>query len=222
MRVRPRHLGLDLSAVDFLDSSGLRALLVVQQAVASAGRQVRVVGSTPMIDRLLEITGLEALFPHDEPLSGVGRQPDGVDIRRHDERSTNVAGDANAATAVTLVFPPQPRLVRMARLASSALATVAGADVETIDDIKIAVDEVCASLIEAGDGSDVTVGFTVEGDRFEIVGETAGALDLDRERFELSRQILLAVAERHELTTADGDVRFAVTCSLQSGRDGAR
>ena len=61
----PRHLGLDLSAVDFLDSSGLRALLVVQQAVASGGRQVRVVGSTPMIDRLLEITGLEALFPHD-------------------------------------------------------------------------------------------------------------------------------------------------------------
>ncbi len=133
-----------------------------------------------------------------------------------------MAGDANAATAVTMVFPPQPRLVRMARLASSALATVAGADVDTIDDIKIAVDEVCASLIEAGDGSDVTVGFTVDDDRFEIVGKTAGALDLDRERFDLSRQILLAVAERHELTTADGDVRFAVTCSLQSGRDGAR
>jgi serine/threonine-protein kinase RsbW len=133
-----------------------------------------------------------------------------------------VVGDADAATAVTLVFPPQPRLVRMARLASSALATVAGADVDTIDDIKIAVDEVCASLIEAGDGSDVKVGFTVEGDRFEIVGETTGALDLDRERFELSRQILLAVAERHELTTTNGDVRFAVICSLQSGRDGAR
>ena len=65
VRVRPRHLGLDLSAVEFLDSSGLRALLVVQQAVASGGRQVHVVGSTPMIDRLLEITGLEELFPHD-------------------------------------------------------------------------------------------------------------------------------------------------------------
>ena len=77
VRVRPRHLGLDLSAVDFLDSSGLRALLVVQQAVVSRGRQVRVVGSTPMIDRLLEITGLEALFPHDAVVSGVGRQPDG-------------------------------------------------------------------------------------------------------------------------------------------------
>jgi len=27
---------------------------------------VQVVASTPMIDRLLEITGLGALFPHDE------------------------------------------------------------------------------------------------------------------------------------------------------------
>ncbi len=67
MRREPRHLGLDLSAVEFLDSSGLRTLLVVQQAVASQGRTVTVVGSTPMIDRLLELTGLEALFPHDEP-----------------------------------------------------------------------------------------------------------------------------------------------------------
>ena len=133
-----------------------------------------------------------------------------------------MAGDANAATAVTMVFPRNPDWCAWRALASSALATVAGADVDTIDDIKIAVDEVCASLIEAGDGSDVTVGFTVDDDRFEIVGKTSGSLDLDRERFDLSRQILLAVAERHELTTADGDVRFAVTCSLQSGRDGAR
>ncbi len=93
---------------------------------------------------------------------------------------------------------------------------------DTIDDIKIAVDEVCASLIEAGDGSDVTVGFTVDDDRFEIVGKTSGGLDVDPERFDLSRQILLAVAERHELTTDNGDVCFAVTCLLQSGPDGAR
>jgi anti-sigma B factor antagonist len=66
VRVRTRHLCLDLSTVDFLDSSGLRALLVVQQEVASGGRQVRLVGSTPMVDRLLQITGLEAHFPHDE------------------------------------------------------------------------------------------------------------------------------------------------------------
>jgi anti-sigma B factor antagonist len=63
VRSRRRDLGLDLSTVDFLDSSGLRALLVVQQAVTAQGRQVGLVGSTPMIDRLLEITGLEDLFP---------------------------------------------------------------------------------------------------------------------------------------------------------------
>jgi serine/threonine-protein kinase RsbW len=125
-----------------------------------------------------------------------------------------LVAEDDGATTVSMVFPPQPRLVRMARLASSALAAVGGADVDTIDDIKIAVDEVCASLIEAGNGSDVRVALSLAGERFEIVGATSGGLDVDPERFELSRQILRAVAERHELTMADGDVRFTVTCLL--------
>jgi serine/threonine-protein kinase RsbW len=133
-----------------------------------------------------------------------------------------VADLVETATTVTLTFPPQPRLVRLARLASSALATVGGADVDTIDDIKIAVDEVCASLIEGGDGSNVRVDFALDGDRFEIVGETSGRREVDPHRFALSRQILRAVAERHELTTTpDGSLRFTVTCSLPPSPNGA-
>jgi anti-sigma B factor antagonist len=56
-------LALDLSEVGFLDSSGLRTLLVAQQAVAATGHRVVLVGSTPMVDRLLEVTGLRDLFP---------------------------------------------------------------------------------------------------------------------------------------------------------------
>ena len=133
-----------------------------------------------------------------------------------------MAEQVDEATMVTMAFPPQPRLVRMARLASSALATVGGADVDTIDDIKIAVDEVCASLIEAGNGSDVRLGFSLRKDRFEIVGETAGGSSVDPDRFALSRQILRAVADHHELVTGpDGSLRFSVTCSLPASADGA-
>jgi anti-sigma B factor antagonist len=58
-----RDVALDLSDVGFLDSSGLRTLLVAQQAVAAKGHRVLLVGSTPMVDRLLEVTGLRDLFP---------------------------------------------------------------------------------------------------------------------------------------------------------------
>ena len=131
--------------------------------------------------------------------------------------------DQDEPVTVRLRVPAQPHLVRMARLASSALATVGGADIETIDDIKIAVDEVCASLIEAGDGSDVDVEFVLDGDQLSIIGQTPGAttIEIDAERFALSRQILRAVAERHDLTTEGGMVRFAVTCALQGPPDGA-
>jgi anti-sigma B factor antagonist len=57
-----RDVDLDLSGVGFLDSSGLRTLVLAQQNLAGRGLELVLVGSTPMIDRLLEITGLAALF----------------------------------------------------------------------------------------------------------------------------------------------------------------
>jgi anti-sigma B factor antagonist len=57
-----QHLDLDLSGVRFLDSSGLRALVVAQQAVVAQGGRVTLAQSTPLVDRLLEITGLDTLF----------------------------------------------------------------------------------------------------------------------------------------------------------------
>jgi anti-anti-sigma factor len=53
---------LDLGNVSFIDSSGLRTLLVVQQAVTDAGGSVVLVATTPAVDRLLELTGLTETF----------------------------------------------------------------------------------------------------------------------------------------------------------------
>lgn len=131
--------------------------------------------------------------------------------------------DGDEPTVVQLSFPPQPRLVRMARLASSALATIAGADIETIDDVKIAVDEVCAALIEVSDGSAVELTFELVGSRLGVIGRTAtGApLDLDPDRFALSRQILRAVADDHELAAVDGGLRVSLSCLVGVPADGA-
>jgi anti-anti-sigma factor len=57
---------LDLGRVTFIDSSGLRALLVVQQAVSDAGGSLVLSATTPAVDRLLQLTGLSETFPRAE------------------------------------------------------------------------------------------------------------------------------------------------------------
>ncbi len=53
---------LDLGGVSFIDSSGLRALLVAQQAADDAGGSLVLAVTTPAVDRLLELTGLSETF----------------------------------------------------------------------------------------------------------------------------------------------------------------
>lgn len=64
---RPAYLVLDLSAVEFMDSSGLRALLRVHNR---HGDQVRLGPVSAVVERLLELTGTADLFPPD------GRSPE--------------------------------------------------------------------------------------------------------------------------------------------------
>ncbi len=51
-------IGVDMSAVDFMDSSGLRAMVVAMYAADEAGVPLRIVATNPTVDRLLSITGL--------------------------------------------------------------------------------------------------------------------------------------------------------------------
>jgi anti-anti-sigma factor len=51
---------LDLSDVSFIDSSGVGAIVVAARAVATRGSTVRIGGRSPVVDRVLEVSGLEA------------------------------------------------------------------------------------------------------------------------------------------------------------------
>jgi anti-sigma B factor antagonist len=53
---------VDLGDVGFIDSSGLRALIVSRQRAQDAGRTMRVVATTTAVDRLFELTGLAESF----------------------------------------------------------------------------------------------------------------------------------------------------------------
>lgn len=57
-----RGVALDLSAVSFMDSSGLRTVVVANQAALDASTEFAVVAVSPVIRRLFAVTGLSELM----------------------------------------------------------------------------------------------------------------------------------------------------------------
>jgi anti-sigma B factor antagonist len=56
-------LVVDLSAVTFIDASGLRVLLLLRSLAADLAVRFRIAAPAPCVDRLLAITGLQGHFP---------------------------------------------------------------------------------------------------------------------------------------------------------------
>jgi anti-sigma B factor antagonist len=53
---KPRILIVDLGAVEFMDSTGLRALLMAAEQADTAGHEFAVVQGPPQVQRLLDLT----------------------------------------------------------------------------------------------------------------------------------------------------------------------
>ena len=121
--------------------------------------------------------------------------------------------ESNAQTdsfdgTIGMTIPPDPRLVRPVRLAVGGLAALAGFDVESIDDLRIAVNELTARLIERGDGSELSLKIAViTPNRIRIDASTvAGVEPADDDRFVFSDQILSVVADDHGFERSNGNV----------------
>lgn len=82
---------------------------------------------------------------------------------------------------VRLIFPADARNLRLARLTAAGIAGDAGFSLDAIEDLRVAVDELCAVLLDgAGTEVDVTVTYRVAGDQVVVEGECDnGAADVD-------------------------------------------
>jgi anti-anti-sigma factor len=60
-------IDLDLDGVGFCDCSGLNLLLDLRQRALSQGKTVALRGSSPAVERLLDLTGAKALFSRHTP-----------------------------------------------------------------------------------------------------------------------------------------------------------
>lgn len=109
---------------------------------------------------------------------------------------------------ILLTLPAQPRFLRIARLVAAGLANDVGADIDALDDVRLAVGEVCGLAIAAG-APTIELRFEVSADSLMLSGEaTPTPTALDPEHMQLAEQILRVATARYELTCDSNVVSF--------------
>jgi serine/threonine-protein kinase RsbW len=124
---------------------------------------------------------------------------------------TTVTGETMTGETIRLTVPAALEYVRIVRLTASGVASRLGFDVEEIEDLRVAVDELASLVVESADGGDLSVQFAVQDSALRIEGEAALAAGrADNARVDdLTAQILAAVVDEWDLSTSEGSVRFS-------------
>ena len=91
-------------------------------------------------------------------------------------------GASWTTSPVTVTFPAAPEYLRLARIATADAASRAGLDYEEIDDVRIAVSELC-SVVSVDPAATVTLAFLVSAGKLTVDGEArTGSSDDRRQR----------------------------------------
>ncbi len=112
---------------------------------------------------------------------------------------------------VMITVPSQTQFIKTVRLAVSGVASLGSFSVDLIDDLKVAVDEMCSTLIEVGDGEGLSLTISMSRpDVMRITGRTGvgDPTQLDQVRADLSQQILDVMADDHDFTMENGIATF--------------
>ena len=107
---------------------------------------------------------------------------------------------------IELRIPPEPTYVRVARLAAGDMGGRTGFSVDEIDDLRLAVDEVCAILIGVG-GHVIELRMQARGRTLVIEGSTPNASSA-LEPSDLSVMLIRALVDSCVFSTRGRDVCF--------------
>lgn len=113
---------------------------------------------------------------------------------------------------VELTIPVKADLVVLARLTAATVASRADFDVEEIEDLRLAVDELCISVIRDSPEGRLDLTFSRDNDVIEVScqydGALAGMPDPSGESLDgLSARILDALVDKHGHSKKDGQRR---------------
>ena len=115
-------------------------------------------------------------------------------------------GRARTAVSVDLSIPVQADLVVLARLTAATVAGRAGFGVEDIEDLRLAVEELCLSLVGSRDDGRLHLAYQYEDDTITVRCwyEVAGPGGQESGEEDLSFRILDALVDEHGRQTRDG------------------
>jgi serine/threonine-protein kinase RsbW len=117
---------------------------------------------------------------------------------------------------VRLSVPAALEYVRIVRLTASGVASRLGLDVDEIENLRVAVDELASTVVDAAGPGALEIAFSSDGGELRIEGHAPVAPGADVGVDELSAQILKAVCDDYELRVVDGTARFACSRRLPS------
>jgi len=108
---------------------------------------------------------------------------------------------------IRLEIPAAPEYLRLARLAVADVGARAGWSYEDIDDLRIAVDELCYAIGAGTEHGRLTLSYQVTGAAIEVRGAGTDTTPLAAPG-ELARAIIAAVVDEFDLEVDERRFRF--------------
>jgi len=119
-----------------------------------------------------------------------------------------------APTQLQLSLPPDPRLLRVLRLVASGVASLGQLDLASVEEVRVAIDELGTTLISASSGAQIDLTIELTATALRVEGTTPLANGTELEVDPLTDRILGVVATTHEWSSAGGIARGRFERSL--------
>jgi len=123
-------------------------------------------------------------------------------------------GAENTQDVVRLVVPAALEYVRIVRLTASGVASRLGLDVDEIENLRVAVDELASMVVDKATIGELEVSFTAQEGELRIVGHAPVSPGTELSVDELTGQILNAVCDKYELAAVEGVGQFVCVRTL--------
>jgi serine/threonine-protein kinase RsbW len=125
----------------------------------------------------------------------------------------------DAQPAIRLSIPAELRYLRLARVTAAAIAADMDFSVQDIDDVRVAVDELSALLIEdAGPGSELEICFTP--DQVSITGEgrMTGGSTSEPKLHPVAAELLALVVDHYDVSVGKTGRMFRFSKQPEGGQ----